>query len=78
MAYNTTRYLLLSPTVFNDNGIKIVRFVTGFFFFNWPLQPFSQDIDLVSHTIYVVCVNFIHKWWDLQFKVDSERLAVVQ
>ena len=27
---------------------------------NWPLQPFSQD--------YVVCVNFIHKWRDLQLK----------
>ena len=30
-------------------------------------------IDLVSHTTYVMCVNFIHKWRDLQFKVDSER-----
>ena len=30
-------------------------------------------IDLVSHTTYVVGVNFIHKWQDLQFKVDSER-----
>ena len=40
---------------------------------NWPLQPFSQDYDLVSHTTYVVCVNFIHEWRDLQFKVDSER-----
>ena len=30
-------------------------------------------IDLVSHTTYVVCVNFIHKWRDLQFKLDSER-----
>ena len=30
-------------------------------------------IDLVSHTTYVVCVNFIHKWRDLQFKVDSEQ-----
>ena len=30
-------------------------------------------IDLVSPTTYVVCVNFIHKWRDLQFKVDSER-----
>ena len=28
---------------------------------------------LVSHTTYVVCVNFIHEWRDLQFKVDSER-----
>ena len=28
---------------------------------------------LVSHTTYVVCVNFIHKWQDLQFKIDSER-----
>ena len=30
-------------------------------------------IDLVSYTIYVMCVNFIHKWRDLQLKVDSER-----
>ena len=30
-------------------------------------------IDLVSYTAYVVCVNFIHKWRDLQFNVDSER-----
>ena len=28
---------------------------------------------LDSHTIYVECVNFMHKWWNLQFKVDSER-----
>ena len=30
-------------------------------------------IDLVSHTTFVLCVHFIHKWRDLQFKVDSER-----
>ena len=30
-------------------------------------------IDLVSHTTYVVCVNFIPKTRDLKFKVDSER-----
>ena len=36
-------------------------------------NPSVRIIDLVSHTIYVVCVNFIHKWRDLQFKVDSER-----
>ena len=29
--------------------------------------------DLVSHTTYVVCVNLIHKWRDLRFKIDSER-----
>ena len=40
---------------------------------NWPLQPFSQDYQLVSHTTDVVCVNFIHMWRDLQFKVDSKR-----
>ena len=39
---------------------------------NWSLKPFSQDYDLASHTTYVVCVNFIHKWRDIQFKVDSE------
>ena len=36
-------------------------------------NPSVRIIELVSHTTYVVCVNFIHKWRDLQFKVDSER-----
>ena len=36
-------------------------------------NPSVRIIDLVSHITYVVCVNFIHKWRDLQFKVDSER-----
>ena len=36
-------------------------------------NPSVRIIDLVSHTNYVVCVNFIYKWRDLQFKVDSER-----
>ena len=39
---------------------------------NWPLQPFSQDYGLASHTTYIVCV-FIRAWWDLQSNVDSER-----
>ena len=43
------------------------------YIYNWKLQPLSQDYGLDSHTTYVVCVNFIHKWRDLQFKVDSER-----
>ena len=29
-------------------------------------NPSVSIIDLVSHTTYVVCVNFIHKWRDLQ------------
>ena len=36
-------------------------------------NPSVRIINLVSHTTYVVCVNFIHKCRDLQFKVDSER-----
>ena len=36
-------------------------------------KPSVRIIDVVSHTTYVVCVNFIHKWRDLQSKVDSER-----
>ena len=35
-------------------------------------NPSVRIIDLVSHTTYVVCVNFIHKRRDLQFKVDYE------
>ena len=36
------------------------------------LQPFSQDCNLASRNTYVLCVNFIHEWQDLQFKVDAE------
>ena len=36
-------------------------------------NPSVGITDLVSHTTYVVCVNFIYRWRDLQFKVDSER-----
>ena len=36
-------------------------------------NPSVRIIDIVSHTTYVVCVNFAHKWRDLQFKVDSEK-----
>ena len=40
---------------------------------NWPLQPFSQNYVLASHTTHVVCVNFIRQWRDVQFNVVSER-----
>ena len=40
---------------------------------NWPLQPFSQDYNLASHTTHVLCINFIPEWRDLQFNVASER-----
>ena len=33
----------------------------------------SRIIDLVSHTTYFVCVNFIHNWQDLQFEFDFEQ-----
>ena len=36
-------------------------------------NPSLRIIDLVSYTIYVVCLNFKDKWRGLQFKVDSER-----
>ena len=36
-------------------------------------NPSVNIIDPVSHITYVVCVNFVHKWRDLQFKIDSER-----
>ena len=35
-------------------------------------NPSVGIIDLVSHTTYIVCFNFIHKWRELQVKVDSK------
>ena len=40
------------------------------YIYNWPLQPFSQDYGLASHTTHVVCINFIRNWRNLQFNVD--------
>ena len=34
---------------------------------------FHSGLRQISHTTYVLCFNYIHGWWDLQFKVDSER-----
>ena len=40
---------------------------------NWSLQPFKQDYwPSFSHHLCCVCKNLIHKWRDLQYKVDSE------
>ena len=39
-------------------------------------NPSVSIIDLVFHTTYVIYVNFIHQWRELQFKVDSERQIV--
>ena len=57
----TIRFILLH---FN----KLITYIH-----NWSLQYFFQDYDLASYTTYVVCVNFIHEWQDLQFKENSER-----
>ena len=41
-------------------------------------NPSVKIIDLVSHCTHLMCVNFIHKWRDLQFKVVSERQIFVR
>ena len=53
--------------------ITITIFVTIHTYKIGHWKPSVRFIDLVSHTTYVVCVNFIPKCQDLQFKVDSER-----
>ena len=42
-------------------------------YINGHYNPSVRIIDLVSHTTYVVNVNFLHEWRDLNFKVDSEQ-----
>ena len=61
-----------------DRGIFIER-STQFNLYTYIIghyNPSVRIIDLVSHTTYVVCVNFIHMWWDLQFKDDSEHQII--
>ena len=61
--------MYLTETVFLIFSHKIIDY--------WNMFDIHTSLvritDLVSNTTYVVCVNFVHKWRDLQFKVDSER-----
>ena len=54
--------LNLKPLLFQTSGSDVSKKVENI-----------KYISIVSHTTYVVYVNFIQKWRDLQFKVDSER-----
>ena len=54
--------------------IRSIKIHTSYHtYINGHYNPSARIIDLVSHTPYFVCVNFTHKWWNLQFKVDSKR-----
>ena len=56
----TSHYL---PTYIIDHYNSLL-FNNFSFIYYWPS---------FSHHLYVVCVNFIHKWRDLQFEVNFER-----
>ena len=59
---------VITPLLNTTGCVKYIHtYITG----HYNLSV--RIIDLVSHTTYVVCVNFIHKWRDQQFNVDSER-----
>ena len=64
ISQHTTYYTMATSSLFNTCWHT---YIIGHY------DPSIRIIDLVSHITYVVCVNFIHKWRDLQFKVDFER-----
>ena len=62
-----------------DNGYICqisCHFLSLFYIHTYRIGHYNTSVRiyLVSHTTYVVCINFIHKRQHLQFKVDSERL----
>ena len=61
--YGVFRHLALYGFHFPllEHIIRLHTYIIGHY------NPSVRIIDLVSHTTYVVCVNFIHKWRDLQF-----------
>ena len=54
-----------------NGNTKLLLYIHTYIISHYNLSV--RIIVLVSHTTYVVCVNFMHKWRELQFKVDSER-----
>ena len=60
------KYLSGNNTVSDySNILSIYSFIHTYIIGHY--NPSVRIIDLVSHTTYVVCVNFIHKWRNLQF-----------
>ena len=61
-------------TYYDDTYLHFIVETKTFFTYvhNWPLQSFSQDYGLGSHTTHIVCVNFIREWRDLQFNSFEE------
>ena len=63
--------LLLNNSYENNKQIFVVNTLRTYVIGHY--NPSVSIIELVSHTTYLACVNFIHKWRVLQFKVASER-----
>ena len=53
-------------------SMLVGEFLMKTYIHNGPLQPFSQDNGLASHTTQVVCVNFIREWRNLQ-SIPNDR-----
>ena len=66
---------LLITKIYIMSAKKVVFFPCNAYIYNWPLQFFSQDYGLASHSTRVVCLNFIHELQNLQLNVDSEHLG---
>ena len=58
--------------VFRDLALYILSIFSTYTYMIGHYNTSIRIIDLVSRTTYVVCVNFLHEWRDLQFKVDFE------
>ena len=56
--------------------LKTIHFIHTYIIGHY--NPSVRIIDIVSHSTYVVCVHFIYKWRDLQFKVNSERQILLR
>ena len=66
-------YLRFQETFVRIQWSHLLLILIGYTYIIGHYNPSIRIIDLASHSTYVVCVNFIQKWRNLQFKVDSER-----
>ena len=57
---------MCNPQVITDNISILHTCIIGHY------NPSVMIIDLVPHTTYVVCVNFIHKWRDLSRRQTTD------
>ena len=65
----------LFKIIIQYNGCFLRKLKTYYLY--WSFELLSLTCNPASYTTHVLCVNFIHKWRDLQFKIEKLFMGIL-